>query len=393
MSTSRLTGVPGEMSPKCVSRSVSGINATSKLRSPRAATVRLTPSTAIEPFMTIKSTRSSAKRIPNLRPLPSGRTHSTTPTPSTWPCTKWPPSRSPARMARSTFTRSPVERRPMVVRDRVSGETTASNHPSPRSVAVRQTPSIATLSPAESSEANGASTRSRTSSPRRSRRTTRPVLSTRPVNISITPGEDQRPLDPEIPTDGTDPHVPDVRRVPQPSDPSASEHGQGAASAQDAPRHEQNQTIGHAGVEHGAQNFRAALHQHACDPAPRQLPERPADADLAFPARHIQHQGPGVLQSAAPPSGRSPERQDDRLGTAILEQPRPRRRAQPRVQDDAHRARPARPGDPTDPARPRRQSRAVPHDGVHTDQAGVVPQPEVARRPARLRGRDQLRFP
>src|SRR5207253_11007220 len=52
-STSRLTSSPAVSSLRVVSASVCGIRATAKPSSSSAATVRETPSTAIEPFSTV----------------------------------------------------------------------------------------------------------------------------------------------------------------------------------------------------------------------------------------------------------------------------------------------------------------------------------------------------
>src|SRR5437763_4697056 len=52
MSTSRFRGVPGAAAPRLVRSSVSGMSDTSKPSSSTLATVRDTPSTAIEPFST-----------------------------------------------------------------------------------------------------------------------------------------------------------------------------------------------------------------------------------------------------------------------------------------------------------------------------------------------------
>src|SRR5205085_11638339 len=51
-STSRFTGSPGPARPSVVTASVCGIRATVNRRSSTAATVRLTPSTATDPFST-----------------------------------------------------------------------------------------------------------------------------------------------------------------------------------------------------------------------------------------------------------------------------------------------------------------------------------------------------
>src|SRR5262249_43608185 len=51
-SASRLTAAPLSLCPRVVTARVCGMTATSKLSSPRAATVRLIPSTATDPFAT-----------------------------------------------------------------------------------------------------------------------------------------------------------------------------------------------------------------------------------------------------------------------------------------------------------------------------------------------------
>ena len=63
----------------------------------RSFTVRLTPSTVIEPCSTISSASDSrAARRRRARVALLSTRVDTTPTPSTWPCTMWPPSRSPS---------------------------------------------------------------------------------------------------------------------------------------------------------------------------------------------------------------------------------------------------------------------------------------------------------
>src|SRR5262249_37874875 len=65
--------------------------------------------------------------------------------PSTCPLTRWPPRRSAKRNAFSRFTRAPAGN-PAVVAS-VSGDTSASKPPAPRTTTVRHTPFTAMLSP------------------------------------------------------------------------------------------------------------------------------------------------------------------------------------------------------------------------------------------------------
>src|SRR5581483_6693967 len=71
-STSRLTGSPGPLIPRVVTVAVWGIRANSKVFSPTPATVRLTPSTAIEPFSTTQR-RTAASAATATRVEPSAR--------------------------------------------------------------------------------------------------------------------------------------------------------------------------------------------------------------------------------------------------------------------------------------------------------------------------------
>ncbi len=106
---------------------VCGINATSKPASSTSLTVRLTPSTQIEPFlaMYLSSAAGAPKRQRCARA--SSCTDRTWPRPSTWPLTKCPPRRSLGRIARSRFSTAPSASWPSVVRARVSVEASAWN--------------------------------------------------------------------------------------------------------------------------------------------------------------------------------------------------------------------------------------------------------------------------
>ena len=68
--------------------------------------VRLTPSTAIEPFEAICTANWRGTEIQKVDHSPLSSRRSSLPTPSMCPLTKWPPSRSPTARARSRFTRA-----------------------------------------------------------------------------------------------------------------------------------------------------------------------------------------------------------------------------------------------------------------------------------------------
>ena len=69
------------------------------------------------------------------------------PTPSTCPDTICPPKRLFNVNALSKFTRSPTCSSPKLLRDIVSGITSAQKHPLAKEITVKQTPFVAILSP------------------------------------------------------------------------------------------------------------------------------------------------------------------------------------------------------------------------------------------------------
>src|SRR5579883_576454 len=164
-----------------------------------SATVRLTPSTASEPFQTTYGSTSggSATRSQRLPPRPARRNSRTTPRPSTCPCTQWPPSSAPARSGRSRLTRSPERSLPRRVRRSVSGERSAVNQPRllPRPapplgssrVIVRQQPLTAMLSPSRRRSSSVPGAAMRNCPPPRPARTaaTVPTASMMPVNMYL----------------------------------------------------------------------------------------------------------------------------------------------------------------------------------------------------------------
>src|SRR5512132_3644848 len=168
-----------------VCSSVYGMSATSKTGRFHPATVRLTPSTAIDPFIATKRWSASGASIATRTPSFSRSTEATTPTASTCPCTQWPPSSSPTRSARSRLTRAPAPRPPSVVRATVSGTAVAWNTPSWTRSTVRQTPFTATLAPGSGSAPNPERIASRSPPAALPTRSTVPTRDTMPLNTML----------------------------------------------------------------------------------------------------------------------------------------------------------------------------------------------------------------
>src|SRR5262249_55941686 len=145
---SKLTRSPARALPSVVRRCVSGITATSNARPRRSATVRLTPSSATDPFSTTNRDWPGGIVKRYVQELPALSILRRCATPSTCPRTKCPESRSPQRRARSRFTRSPGRRTSRLDRRRVSPERSARSLREELIAAVRQTPETQTLSPA-----------------------------------------------------------------------------------------------------------------------------------------------------------------------------------------------------------------------------------------------------
>src|SRR5665811_2052816 len=124
-----------------------------------------------------RPTTTSSHRGPGCR-------SSTTPTPSTWPCTMWPSRRPVTGTARSRLTRSPGASAPRLLRRRVSGMTSTVKATLVTSVTVTHTPSTAIEAPTPvPSVTVGPRSTSRASVPPLSTARTVPTSSTIPVNI------------------------------------------------------------------------------------------------------------------------------------------------------------------------------------------------------------------
>src|SRR6266511_75943 len=146
-------------------------------------TVRLTPSTVIDPFSTTYRASSFGTSISMILPGGASLISLTVPTPSTCPWTRCPPRRDSRVTGLSRLTGSPDDSEARELRVAVSGErSNASVIPSPlgeRSTTVRHTPLTASDAPGpESTETFEHATRKREPGS-----TTTPRSSTIPVNI------------------------------------------------------------------------------------------------------------------------------------------------------------------------------------------------------------------
>ena len=120
------------------------MRATVKLPFSTPDTVRLTPSTATEPFSTRYCASEDGASILAVPPSCISRTRAT---PSTWPCTRCPPSRVASVTGRSRLTGAPGSRRESAVRRSVSSERSNERDRPSLATTVRQTPFTATEAP------------------------------------------------------------------------------------------------------------------------------------------------------------------------------------------------------------------------------------------------------
>src|SRR5690606_15640360 len=197
VSASRCTRSPGRRKPSVVARKVNGMSETwMRPGSEIALTVRLTPSTVIEPRGMVTAATPAGTRMSRSRASSRSATASTVPTPSTCPWTRWPPRRSPTRSARSRFTASPGVNSRKRVRSSEVRTTCALNSPELVAVTVRHAPSTATLSPRPRSSYGAAIVRSSPPSGPGAARRTSPTAVTIPVNMA--PGRERGGCRPRV---------------------------------------------------------------------------------------------------------------------------------------------------------------------------------------------------
>src|SRR5215472_13786733 len=257
-------------------------------RSPSiAATVRLMPSTAIDPWATTYLASAIGISISSRQSSPPAIfwRRSSLPTPSTWPCTRCPPRRSWARAGSSRFTGDSLLRRPSEVRLRVSWARSAENCSLPTSTAVRHTPLTATLSPALSSEVSCARTVIRVSvssvcflAGKRRSSTILPTSAISPVNIYLWSviflgrhcrsggiGIAQVTLHRKIFAKAMQRDVPDHRGLADSAEPDAGGKGYRSGSRQNLRRVIQKDFVDNAGSQGSPVHQRPSLNEQAGD--------------------------------------------------------------------------------------------------------------------------------
>src|SRR5262249_38886507 len=176
------------------------------------ATVRLMPSTAMEPLRTICAASDGGNLTVSHQKSPSFRISLIVPVASTCPCTKCPPTRESARIGRSRFTDLPGFSEPSADTRIVSGAISRFTASLSAETTVRQTPLTARESPGVSSPASGVCRRRRKPDGVGFISATSPIRSISPVNIDTALNEDI----------GAKPHGPTVPQL-LPRDPAATD--------------------------------------------------------------------------------------------------------------------------------------------------------------------------
>src|SRR5215208_472483 len=260
MSASRFTLLPAPSSPRFVFARVWGSIETVKAPSRIETIVRLMPSTQMLPSGT--KWRSTASGAPNsqISASPSGLTPSTSPTPSTCPCTMCPPNLLPTDIARSRLTGLPTARSPSAVRLNVSGMAKKVNIMPSTSPRVKHAPFTQTLSPARTpTDTLPAEMLRRNNSPFPIEET-RPTSSTSPVNTFLLSARVERHGDVIA-------NFPDVRdresqRLCHLRSPQCSDHGY-ALRAEELRRVEQGQLVGEPHTDKSCSRLSPALDEQA----------------------------------------------------------------------------------------------------------------------------------
>src|SRR6185369_895806 len=366
-STSRLTLRPGALWRSVVCSTVCGIRLTvnSQPPSPRSATaltVRLTPSTAIEPLKARKRAGASGAATARSHDSPTRSKRATVPTPSTWPLTRWPSRRSPARSAFSRLT-SPVRSSPLVAA-RLAAETSTRKRSRAAAIAttVMQAPAIAMLSPSAvdaSSQPGGGATVSALpnagESPSGSTLTIRPTALTMPVNMrrlsspptarAVTDASPRRgrsrvvcqgrraQQQAQVVADASDVDERETECVVEPRE--RRKRGEAATVAEQLRRDVDEQLVDETGGEQRCVELLAGLDVQLVDLAPAEVGDHRREVDLAARRRRERDLG-AVRFERATPRAVVDRRVDEHLSRR-REDARGGRRLEARIDDHAQR--------------------------------------------------------
>src|SRR5262245_4630115 len=341
--------------------------AISQVASVSPATVSETPSTASEPLCATKRASPAGSAIVARRPSPSGTLAVTTPTPSTWPCTRCPPSRSPSLSERSRLTRVPDRQSPSVVSPSVSGTASTANPAGVTSSTVRQHPEHARLSPTLASRTTSrAAIQKRRPCARSSTRSTVPSSSISPVNTSALQVHDQaRVVAESRPRPGRPRDRARERQVePLAPAPAAAQHARCGV---------EHESLDQPGPEERASEGRPALQQHLVAALARESPRERADVHAPAGGGGPPHAHAALHELARVLLGRFLRACHDRPARERARvEPEREREPQRRVHDHAQRLRGARP-------RTRGEPRVVRARGSGADQDRVARGAEPVR--------------
>src|SRR5262249_51904234 len=257
--------------------------AISQVESVRPATVRLTPATGSEPLRATNRASAGGSVSAMRASSPSAARARTSPTPSTWPCTRCPPSRSESRSERSRLTGVPARQSPSVVTRSVSGTASTAKRRGSTASAVRQQPEQSMLSPiAASSSTRAAAIQNRLPWGRSSTASTRPSSSTSPVNMSVLEIHD----DARVPAQALDrDHATALRLGEQSSQPVAPRQ----AAAQHDRRRVQPDALHEPGAEELGAERGAALEQHLVAALAGEAPGERGERDAQARRRQAPH--------------------------------------------------------------------------------------------------------
>src|SRR5690349_8928183 len=256
------------------------MSATVKVALSTPATVRLTPSTAIEPFSATNLEIEAGSSMVTSLPLAAACTDLMAAVVSMWPWTRWPSRVSAAWSGSSRLTSLPAVSAPRLVRRLVSGTTSAKKTGPCFLTTVRQAPLTATLLPTFRCFVIQA-----WSMPIRSPRTstTLEVALTIPVNISA---------DQEIIAEPGHIHLVQRLCAVEPLDAETAQRA-GRVMAADEPGSDVCvDLVDQVGFEQGGVHLRSAFDQNAEDVALAELVHQVLEADTSgFCGGQRQHLG------------------------------------------------------------------------------------------------------
>src|SRR6266436_9616416 len=341
-------------------------------------TVRLTPSSATDPFGAIKGASSVSASTTKRTDSASGRRSTIRASPSTWPKTRCPPSSSPSRKDLSRLTGVPTSHCASVVWANVSTDAWIENAPGSTATTVRHAPEQAIEAPRGMAEVSKgvAIVRSRRSPRRRRRTLPRSVMM--PVNmwgrLRVYPGIFQglivpegyqprrrgRPCrdllfaDPEdrqhVRTDRFHRHALKSRRVGQLGEAEAANRRNAVAANQQRSM-DPGEAVDEPGTEEGRGEFGAPFDEEPRDAAVTEHCESCGEVDLPLGVGTNVDQGHAAVEECGAPDRISRTQSQDPgwHATRLGNEARRLRNPQVAVDYNPHRRSPAQSGQTAGP--------------------------------------------